>query len=133
LMVVDVSGKQHGNFFKQGQHVYLSPFVPRTSGGSIYPVTGMLTVDPIIVYDPLEGAENNNVARSCFAWSSIRWVFAQSYMTLSSAVERSGTPPTPADVESGNRESSASARVDGRSGCGDEDVDSPLLELLLSF
>jgi hypothetical protein len=64
-MVVDVSGKQHGNFFKQGQHVYLSPFVPRTSGGSIYPVTGMLTVDPIIVYDPLEGAENNNVARSC--------------------------------------------------------------------
>jgi hypothetical protein len=134
--VIDVSGKHHPDFHlaeKRGQHVHLSPFVPRTSGGSIDPVTGMLTVDPIIVYDTLEGAENNNVARSCFAWSSIRWVFAQSYMTLSSAVERSGTPPTPADVESGNRESSASARVDGRSGCGDEDVDSPLLELLLSF
>jgi hypothetical protein len=42
----------------------------------------MLTVDPIIVFDPLDGAENNNVARSCFAWSSIRWVFDQSYMTV---------------------------------------------------
>eukprot|EP00957_Ditylum_brightwellii_P041904 3173892-Ditylum_brightwellii.AAC.1 len=50
----------------------------------------MYTVDPIVVYDPLEGAEGNNVAKSCFAWSSIRWVFAQCYMTLSSAVERSG-------------------------------------------
>jgi hypothetical protein len=132
--VVDVSGKHHPDFLveKRGQHVHLSPFVTRTAGGSIDPLTGMLTVDPIIVYDPLEGAEDSNVARSCFAWSSIRWVFAQSYMTLSSAVERSGTPPATLDAESGSRDISASARVDRR---GEEDVDmvSPLLELLLSF
>jgi hypothetical protein len=54
-------------------------------------------------------------------------------MTLSSADERSGTLPAPADAESGNRQSSTSARVDGPSGCRDEAVDSPLLELLLSF
>jgi DNA polymerase sigma len=66
---------------------HLSPYMLRRSGGSYDPMTGMLTVDPIVVYDPLEGAETNNVARSCFAWSSIRWVFAQSYLTLLSTVE----------------------------------------------
>lgn len=92
---IDISGKHERDF---GGHVspysYYSPFIPRRSAGVIDPVTGMLTVEPIVIYDPLEGSENNNVARRCFAWSSVRWVFAQSYATLSSAVERSSTPPT---------------------------------------
>ena len=147
-MAIDLSGKHHPDRHlvgKRGHHnIHLSPYVPRTGGGSIDPVTGMLTVDPIVVYDPLEGAEDNNVARSCFAWSSIRWVFAQSYMTLSSAVERSGTPPatpggTHGEGEAGNRQASSSARVDRRPGSAEESRESPvntvspLLELLLSF
>jgi hypothetical protein len=150
-MAIDLSGKHHPDAHlvgKRGHHnLHLSPYVPRTGGGSIDPVTGMLTVYPLVIYDPLEGAEENNVARSCFAWSNIRWVFAQSYMTLSSAVERSGTPPaTPGGNhgdggEAGNREASASARVDRRSGSAEEqsreppsdNMVSPLLELLLSF
>ena len=141
---VDLSGKHHPdaqNVGKRRHKVHRSPYVPRKGGGSIDPVTGMLTVDPIVVYDPLEGAEENNVARSCFAWSSIRWVFAQSYMTLSSAVERSGTPPATSvgnlgEGESGNREAASTARGDHRSGSAEEsrdDMVSPLLELLLSF
>ena len=149
---VDLSGKHHPDAHLVGKrghhHMHLSPYVPRTGGGSIDPVTGMLTVDPIIVYDPLEGAEDNNVARSCFAWSSIRWVFAQSYMTLSSAVERSGTPPTtPGDGDSGNNNreannTSAAARVDHGVSAEESreatpvennNMVSPLLELLLSF
>jgi hypothetical protein len=148
---VDLSGKHHPDAHRVGKrghhHIHLSPYVPRTGGGSIDPVTGMLTVDPIVVYDPLEGAEDNNVARSCFAWSSIRWVFAQSYMTLSSAVERSGTPPTtPGDGDSGNnnreaKNTSTAARVDHgvsveesrEATTVENNMVSPLLELLLSF
>lgn len=86
---IDISGKHHREMI----HSYLSPYIQRRSAGTIDPITGMLTVDPIVVYDPLEGAENNNVARRCFLWSSVKWVFAQSYMTLSSAAERNTTPP----------------------------------------
>ena len=93
---VDVSGVHHPDFHRYRNRPYgsyrLSSFVPRHAGGSIDPVTGMYTVDPIVIYDPLEGCENNNVARSCFAWASIRSVFHQCYMTLSGACERgSGT------------------------------------------
>ena len=93
---VDVSGVHHPDFHRYRNRPYgsyrLSSYVPRHSGGSIDPVTGMYTVDPIVIYDPLEGCENNNVARSCFAWASIRSVFHQCYMTLSGACERgSGT------------------------------------------
>jgi hypothetical protein len=93
----------------------------------------MLTVDPIVVYDPLEGAENNNVARRCFAWNSVRWIFAQSYATLSSAVERSATPPTtpggkPSLATDGNPSPYNPDDV------GDlMDPSSPLLRCLLSF
>merc|ERR1711939_1165559 len=77
-------------------------------------MTGMLTVDPIMIYDPLEGAENNNVARSCFAWSSIRWVFAQSYMTLSSAVEMSaGHSSEQARMRSPSSSASQGTRISG--------------------
>ena len=84
---LDLSGKHE----RTGP--YYSPYIQRKAPGSIDPITGMLTVDPIVIYDPLEGAENNNVARRCFTWTTIRGIFAQSYATLSSAVERSECPP----------------------------------------
>ena len=118
---IEVSGRHHQDM----QNPYLSPYIPRRSGGTIDPHTGMLTVDPLVVFDPWEGADNNNVARSCFAWNSIRWHFAQCYMTLSSAVERNRTPPTDSI--------SAAAPVLKTERTGDNDVVSPLLELLLSF
>lgn len=102
------------------QPTLLSPFIPRKAGGSIDPISGMYTVDPIVIYDPLEGAESNNVAKSCFAWGTIRNVFAQCYMTLSGAVERgvsSSSSPAGraassnsrvlADISSGNDKKSA--------------------------
>jgi hypothetical protein len=113
-----------------------SSYLQRRNAGSYDPITGMLTVDPIVVYDPLEGAENNNVARSCFAWSSIRWVFAQSYMTLSSAAE---TNATTSSEGTRNRATTNSAGGEGPTYGHDEsghvvvDPSSPLLELLLSF
>lgn len=84
------------------------PFVSRQAGGSIDPVTGVFTVDPIIVYDPLEGEEGHNVARSCFAWYSIRQVFSQCYATLTQSLE-------------------------GSRGHAESDDDSHLLALLLSY
>ena len=117
---IEVASKHHVNV----NNTYSSPFIPRRSGGTIDPHTGMLTVDPIVVFDPWEGADNNNVARSCFAWSSIRWHFAQCYMTLSSAVECSGTPP---------KEDISAASILKTERISDSNVLSPLLELLLSF
>uniref|UniRef100_A0A7S4K8F7 Polymerase nucleotidyl transferase domain-containing protein n=1 Tax=Odontella aurita TaxID=265563 RepID=A0A7S4K8F7_9STRA len=93
------------------QPALLSPFIPRKAGGSIDPISGMYTVDPIVIYDPLEGAESNNVAKSCFAWGTIRNVFAQCYMTLSGAVERGVSSST---LPSGRAASS--------SGCGVTDI-----------
>lgn len=128
---------------------HTSPFIPRRAGGTIDPVTGMLTVDPIVVYDPWEGGRGSNVARSCYAWSSIQWHFAQCYMTLSSAVERCGTSITTPGLESSapRRASSENIQptVDSRTNYSivdntkagppppPVDVVSPLLELLLSF
>ena len=105
---VDVSGVHHPDFHRYRNRPYgsyrLSSYVPRHSGGSIDPVTGMYTVDPIVIYDPLEGCENNNVARSCFAWASIRSVFHQCYMTLSGACERgSGTNEAPVGIGGSGR------------------------------
>jgi len=139
-----------------------SPFMTRRSGGTIDPVTGMLTVDPIVVYDPWEGGRGSNVARSCYAWNSIRWHFGQCYMTLSSAIERSGTSPptasmmaesaqkdTPAtllaisssaeyNTNRNNRKKNSSTNKNCKksSSLGLQppiDMVSPLLELLLSF
>jgi hypothetical protein len=144
---IDVSGT-HARDITGRYLSYFSPFIPRGALGSIDPITGMLTVDPVIVYDPLEGAENNNVARRCFAWNSIRWIFAQSYATLSSAVERSTNPPTcpnsgatPTPVADMTVLADSSRgfidRAEGRTE-GTVDVDlmdpsSPLLRCLLSF
>lgn len=62
------------------------PFVSRMQGGSIDPITGVYTVDPIVVYD-LDPEKARNVTRSCFMWSTIRWVFAQCFATLTHTLE----------------------------------------------
>ena len=156
-LAIDVIGNcypDHVYGFKP-PNVHTSPFIPRRAGGTIDPVTGMLTVDPIVVYDPWEGGRGSNVARSCYAWSSIQWHFAQCYMTLSSAIERCGTSiATPALESSATRRASIdeTRRVENTRRPGDSrmnysaadnkkagpppppvDVVSPLLELLLSF
>lgn len=158
---IDVSGTHldvNRPSIRNASHNTMSPYIQRRPGGTIDPVSGMLTVDPIVVYDPLEGSESNNVARSCFLWSNIRWVFAQSYNTLSSAVERSPTPPTTPgrqkqqqkvlttksaavaqealvkSVTNNNGKEIASWQTPFvRDDEGQPPVDSPLLELLLSF
>lgn len=139
---IDISGKHERSFAGQvSPYAYYSPYIQRRAPGTIDPITGMLTVDPIVIYDPLEGSEHKNVARRCFAWSSVRWIFAQSYATLSSAVERSATPPaTPNGKITGNQ---APFEKDSRLGdptaydhdgsCDIMDPSSPLLRCLLSF
>lgn len=128
---IDYSGTHTRDAAANNGYSVRSAYMLRRNTGSYDPVTGMYTVDPIVIYDPLEGAENNNVARSCFAWSSIRWVFAQSYMTLSSAAEQNATD--------GRRKRSSSTASEGPSYGHDEsgnvvvDPSSPLLELLLSY
>jgi len=131
---IDYSGTHQRDAVAINGYSIRSSYLQRRNAGSYDPVTGMLTVDPIVVYDPLEGAENNNVARSCFAWSSIRWVFAQSYMTLSSAAEMNATTS-----EGTRNRATSSAGGEGPTYRRDEsghvvvDPSSPLLELLLSF
>jgi hypothetical protein len=127
---IDVSGK-HERSFSVNPYSFFSPYIPRRAAGTIDPVSGMLTVDPIVIYDPLEGAENNNVAKRCFAWNSVRWIFAQSYATLSSAVERSATPPATPLAAAGKGTSIPLPDV----AVGDmmADPSSPLLSCLLSF
>ena len=126
---IDVSGSHQSDNKNRDQS---SPFTPRKAGGSYNPVTDVYTVDPLIVYDPLEGSESNNVARSCYAWGNIRWTFEQCYNTLSGAVElgadsssnrtRSKTWPTQENVGLPVDNIDASRHLD-----------EPLLELLLSF
>jgi len=128
---IDYSGTHPRDAGANNGYSVRSSYMIRRNAGSYDPVTGMYTVDPIVVYDPLEGAENNNVARSCFAWSSIRWVFAQSYMTLSSAAEQ--------NASDGTRNRAIPSAGEGPAYGHDEsghvvvDPSSPLLELLLSF
>jgi len=139
---IDISGKHERGFAGQASpYAYYSPYIQRRAPGTIDPITGMLTVDPIVIYDPLEGSEHKNVARRCFAWSSVRWIFAQSYATLSSAVERSATPPaTPNGKTTGNQatfEKDSRLRdpsaYDHDGSCDIMDPSSPLLRCLLSF
>ena len=147
---IDYSGKHERDF--SGKYSHLSPYMQRRTAGSYDPMTGMLTVDPIVVYDPLEGAENNNVARSCFCWSNIRWVFTQSYMTLSNAVEMSAAPTTAQALGSRGKPATggndSGAAVEGKAQKDDTwngpysqdeggsmmvDPSASLLELLLSY
>ncbi len=128
---IDYSGTHVRDAAANNGYSVRSSYMLRRNTGSYDPVTGMYTVDPIVVYDPLEGAENNNVARSCFAWSSIRWVFAQSYMTLSSAAEQNASDGSRNRATSGAREGPAYGHDE--SGHVVVDPSSPLLELLLSY
>jgi hypothetical protein len=138
---IDISGKHERDPTGLISPYYISPYIFRKAPGTIDPVTGMLTVDPIVIYDPLEGAENNNVARRCFAWNSVRWIFAQSYATLASAVERSATPPStpggkPALGTTVKNNCGSSFKSDqyNPDAMGDlMDPSSPLLRCLLSF
>lgn len=149
---IDYSNTHERDANANNGYAVSSPYLQRRNTGSYDPMTGMLTIDPIVVYDPLEGAEANNVARSCFAWSSIRWVFAQSYMTLSSAVEMSAghqpgkgnsrSAPPPQSTSNGQNEVYPAGEQDGawvvpyghdESGNVIFDPSTPLLELLLSF
>lgn len=100
-MAIDVTAPDNGR----------GPFVTRHIGNTVDPITGMITVDPVVVFDPLEGAESNNVARSCFAWQSIKWSFSQCFSTLTHTMERR-------------------SRVNGTD---DSSEVSPLLELILSY
>lgn len=131
---IDYSGTHTRDLTANLGYSLRSPYMKRQAAGSYDPVTGMLTVDPIVVYDPLKGAESNNVARSCFLWSNVRWVFTQSYMTLSSAAETN-------QGSASDRDDSPPSGATGRgptyghdkSGNVVVDPSSPLLELLLSF
>ena len=136
---IDISGKHERHYDGQTPpNSYITPYIQRQALGHIDPITGMLTVDPIIIYDPLEGAENNNVSRRCFAWNSVRWIFAQSYATLASAVERSATPPTSPNGGTipqamGRDGDSETFSCSPDTNCDLMDPSSPLLRCLLSF
>jgi hypothetical protein len=105
----------------------------------------MYSVDPIVVYDPLEGAMDHNVAKRCYCWNNVKWVFAQSYMTVSSIVETSGTSSKTVTKDRSRREKKAedstAAKESGvgevsskeQSSASGGDIVSPILELLLSF
>ena len=57
---IDYSGTHPRDVNRNNGYSQFSPYMQRRTAGTYDPVTGMLTVDPIVVYDPLEGAENNN-------------------------------------------------------------------------
>lgn len=136
MTAIDISGKHERVFMGQySPYSYYSPYIPRRAPETMDPLTGMLVVDHIVVYDPLEGAENNNVARRCFAWQQVKWIFSQSYATLSSAVERSSSPPsTPSARPSAPDGAGGVTQADKEATGGDlMDPSSPLLRCLLSF
>jgi hypothetical protein len=138
--LIDLNGTHHPDYGSTDLEK-LSPFVTRPPGGNIDPVTGMYSVDPIVVYDPLEGAMDHNVAKRCYCWNNVRWVFAQSYMTVSSIVETSGTSSKAALKERHRRDKKIedyggaikSSATDPKEQIADSDIISPILELLLSF
>jgi hypothetical protein len=154
---IDVSGTHHPEYTKIRKDLMknCSPYMNRKPGGTHNPVTDVYTVDPFVVYDPLEGRESNNVARSCYAWPTISWTFDQCFNTLSGVVELGSETNNDkrgrgVDKDNGNeqiRPSESSPPSDSRNSpqttdntsngidtsCNvDSDV-SPLLELLLCF
>jgi len=136
---IDISGKHERALTIPTPYSYLTPFLERSTPEAIDPHTGMLIIDHIVIYDPLEGREKNNVARRCFAWPHVRWIFAQSYATLSSAVEKS--PPV-ATTQHGRPEGSKTEvqpnaveeGIPETDVCGEPvDPSSQLLMCLISF
>jgi len=65
-----------------------SPFVRRKSSCQIDTTTGVYSVDPLVIYDPIYPGENKNVSRSSFAFPSIQWMFNQCFTTLKHTVNR---------------------------------------------
>jgi DNA polymerase sigma len=129
---IDVSGTHHPDYKKARNKLqtisHLSPYVNRKPGGTYNPTTDVYTVDPIIIYDPLEGSESNNVSRTCYAWENIRWTFEQCYNTLSGVVELGV-----GSRNDRNRSKSWPVQVNGQAADPDDLSVQPLLELLLSF
>lgn len=149
ITAIDISGKHERILTAHPTpYFYLTPYIQRSAPESIDPHTGMLVVDHIVIYDPLEGAEKHNVARRCFAWPQVRWIFAQSYATLSRAVEKSASarsPPVTHPMSGAGYHAAQSTRAAEIPNCskdaliesempGDlDDPSSPLLRCLLSF
>lgn len=129
---IDVSGTHHPDYKKARNKLqtisHLSPYVNRKPGGTYNPTTDVYTVDPIIIYDPLEGSESNNVSRTCYAWENIRWTFEQCYNTLSGVVELGA-----GSRNDRNRSKSWPVQGNGLAADPDDLSVQPLLELLLSF
>lgn len=158
--LIDINGTHHPEYGKV-EIERLSPFVARPPGGTIDPITGMFSVDPIVVYDPLEGAMDHNVSKRCYCWNNVKWVFAQCYMTVSSVVETTDTRCTKGsslqssskhgnmanDKSKSSREGGGEGDVKGGTNNKSKekqsgppttsttraDVMTPILELLLSF
>jgi len=133
---IDISGK-HERPYSSHYHPYahMSPYMQRLQQGRIDPVTGVFSIDPIVIYDPLEGSENNNVSRRCFEWRRVRWAFAQSYSTLASAVEKSVPMSQPSTVKTQHRHQKNDIKPG--SALRDQELTrdpvSPLLLSLISF
>jgi hypothetical protein len=89
----------------------------------------MFSVDPLVVYDPLEGETDYNVSKRCYCWNNVRWVFAQCYMTVSSIVETGDTAKTSSQLK--HVEAKSDVKTTSDKSCAD--IVTPILELLLSF
>jgi hypothetical protein len=130
--LIDINGTHHP---EHGMIDFdrLSPFVPRSPGGAIDPITGMFSVDPIVVYDPLEGAIDHNVTKRCYCWNNVKWVFAQCYMTVSTIVETSDTTCGKASLLDSKRYM-RDAAIGKSPGSGKlKEEREPILEHFLSF
>ena len=126
--LIDLNATHHSQYGKVAVE-RLSAFISRPPGGNIDPITGMFSVDPLVVYDPLEGEIDYNVSKRCYCWNNVRWVFAQCYMTVSSIVETGDTSKTSLQLKHVEAKSDAKATSD--KSCAD--IVTPILELLLSF
>ena len=138
LTLIDINGT-HNPQYGMVDFDRLSPFVPRPPGGTIDPITGMFSVDPIVVYDPLEGAVDHNVSKRCYCWNNVKWVFAQCYMTVSSIVENSDACTTRLESIKSNQndvnETIKAWRREGKSSSNSKPKEEPepILEHFLSF
>ena len=131
--LIDVNGTHHPEY-GMIEFDRLSPFVPRPPGGTIDPITGMFSVDPIVVYDPLEGAIDHNVTKRCYCWNNVKWVFAQCYMTVSTIVETSDTTCGKISPSAESKKCKQDAANGKSSGNGKpKEEQEPILEHFLSF
>ena len=127
--LIDLNATHHPQFGKVAVE-RLSAFIPRPPGGNIDPVTGMFSVDPLVVYDPLEGETDYNVSKRCYCWNNVKWVFAQCYMTVSSIVETGDTTKISSQPK---HKEAAKSDTKAASDQSCKDIVTPILELLLSF